>query len=185
MARTGSPATASASRCRKSGSGFSRTSARPGSCRAWRARPAPIARSPASGSRPPMRRRLAIATHRVPSARLPDLLDGLCAVGAGRCAAGRVRGAGHAGPLQIAPRRPSTGCSRLTGSRTSCRRWIPPVLAGGSGWRVRAPRGSHDPHKIAHQPQDRPGADAARQKPRFRGLPADRIPHCVARRDRA
>ena len=47
--------------------------------------------------------------------------------GAGRCAAGRLRRAGRtAGPLQFTAM-PSTGCSRPTGSRTSCRRSTRPA----------------------------------------------------------
>ena len=139
MARTGWPATASALRCRKSASAFSRISARPGSCRACRARPAPGARSPASGIEAADATALGLATHRVPSARLPDLLDGLCgAVPVDALLAAFAEPAVAA--LQRTPPCHRPAVRAPTGSRTSCRRSIPPVRRPARMPRLRAAR---------------------------------------------
>ncbi len=127
---------------------------------------------------------LGLATHRVASSRLPDLLDGLCGavpVDALLAAFAEPPGVGpHTGSPRChrPPVRRRPGRGHTFGARRGRRGSSP-------GRRLRAPRRGHDPHQIAYQPQDRIGATQAGQKPRFRGLPADRIPHCVARRDRA
>ena len=150
-ARIASPATPSASPCPRSGSAFSPMSARPGSCRACRARLGTYCALTGERLDAADAAALGIATHRVASARLPDLVDGAVRRGAGRCAAGRVCGAGR--------RRARSRLSGRAIDRLFAADRVEDILAaldaralpaGPDADFARARRG-HDPHQIAHR----------------------------------
>ncbi len=102
-----------------------------------------------------------IATHRVPSARFPNLIESLCDAdpveeSLAACAQSRARGAAAA-------------------RRNAITAWFEAdqVVCGRD-------RGL-DAHKIPDKPQARAGTDAARRDTRFRRMHAHRIPHSLAR----
>ncbi len=66
-----------------------------------------------------------VATHRVDSARFPDLIEALCGAVSVDAVLGAFAAAGRGGAGQRAARTPSTVCSRATASRTFSPRSTP------------------------------------------------------------
>ena len=125
------------------------------------------------------RRRRRIATHRVPSARFPDLLDALC----GAVPVDALLAAFAEPAARRRSRRQRAAIDRLFAgdrSRTSSPRSIAEAAGGSADAEFAGRDRRDDPHQIADQPEARAGADARRHRPVIRRVHADRIPHSVA-----